>query len=113
MSVSRALLLCLVCFGVTGCIGASRQAKEQNIRTATDAKQVEGMTLVKSWTAKGRYGWGPSDIVNRTANYLATKGGHANAVVLIEMVDPGHVIGDQPYGRGAVWKVSIYKPTKG
>jgi len=112
MSVSRVLLLCLACFCVAGCITASRQAKEQNIRTATDAKEVEGMTLVKSWTVKGDYGWGPSDRAHKTANYLATQQGHANSVVLIELVDPGHVIGDQPFGRGAVWKMSIYKPTK-
>lgn len=91
---------------------ASRQAKDQNIRTATDAKAVEGMTLVKSWTARSRYGWGPSDIVHKTANHLATQEGYSNTVVLIEMVDPGHVIGNQPYGRGAAWKMSIYKAEK-
>ena len=112
MSVSRALLLCLACFCVAGCISSSRQAKEQNIRTATDAKDVEGMTLVKSWTARGGYGWGPTDMVHKTANHLATQEGYANTVVLIEMVDPGHVIGDQTYGRGAVWKMSIYKQGK-
>ena len=110
MSVFRAFLLCLICVFLAGCITQSRQAREQNIRTAPDAKSVEGMTLVKSWNTQGGFGWGPSDIASKVANNLAKQGGYSNTVVLIELVDPGHAVKGNEYGRGAVWKVSVYRP---
>jgi len=110
MPVSRTILLGLVCVYLAGCATLSREAKKQNISTTLDPKLVEGMTLMKDWPIRGSFGWGPSDIASLTANDLATKDGYSNTVVLVELVDPGHVVGNNSYGRGAIWKVSIYKP---
>ena len=110
MSAFRAFLLCLGCVCLAGCITLSRQAKDQNIRTAPDAKSVEGMTMVKSWTTRGGFGWGPSDIASKVANNMAKQEGYSNTVVLIELVDPGQAVKGNEYGRGAIWKVSVYRP---
>ena len=113
MSVVRTFLMCLVCLCLAGCFSLSRQAKEQNIRTAPDAKAVEGMTLVKSWETRGGFGYGPSDIASKVANNIAKQGGYSNTVVLIELIDPGNALRGNEYGRGAVWKVSLYRPEGG
>ncbi len=110
MPVFRTILLGLVCVCLAGCVTLSREAKAQNIGTALDPKLVQGMTLIKDWSTHGGFGRGPSEIACLTADNLAKEGGYSNTVVLVELEDPGRVVGKNTYGRGAIWKVSIYKP---